>query len=357
MPLSPATTAFLAGIALATAAAASPALPALTNVFVDGQEGYLCFRIPAIVLLPNGSLAAFGEGRKFNCDDHGWVDLVMKVAADGAGGKAWYPLTKVYGESTKAQNVTTGNPAPVVVPAGGNNGAGFLLLPFSRNNLEIGFMRSDDFGTTWTGPSYPSSTFPKFVWVATGPPGSLALPSGRILVPIDLIVGKNPYSSASVFSDDGGVSWTMSANNVPGGNECQAALMPWLNDTTLFLSMRSAVGGNRFGAISVDGGNTWSRPWNTIVETQCEASTISLPKHPNGPLLVMSSAFNSGSRVNMTIHVSADNGHSWTPRVQVYPGGSAYSALIALPSISSSTVGLLFERDNYQSMAYCQVDL
>ena len=37
-------------------------LPALTDVFVSGTEGYNTFRIPSIILAPNGTLLAFAEG-------------------------------------------------------------------------------------------------------------------------------------------------------------------------------------------------------------------------------------------------------------------------------------------------------
>jgi sialidase-1 len=58
---------------------------------VGGTEGYDCYRIPAIVRLPDGTLLIFAEGRKFNCDDHDWNDIVMKRSRDG--GQTWSNLT------------------------------------------------------------------------------------------------------------------------------------------------------------------------------------------------------------------------------------------------------------------------
>jgi hypothetical protein len=44
---------------------------AQTTVFANGEDGYLCYRIPAIVKAPNGDLLAFCEARKQSCADHG----------------------------------------------------------------------------------------------------------------------------------------------------------------------------------------------------------------------------------------------------------------------------------------------
>jgi Neuraminidase (sialidase) len=122
------------------------------------------------------------------------------------------------------------------------------------------------------------------------------------------------------------------------------------------MSMRSALTGKRLASVSSDGGSTWSAPWSTVAETKCEASTISLPGHPSGPTLAMSSAYASG-RTNMTIHTSIDNGHTWIAAVQVYPGSSAYSALLPLQGGSGGSVGLLFERDGYSKITYTPLSL
>lgn len=75
----------LIAVALASGASGSP-----TNVFVGGQEGYDCFRIPAVVAVGPQQLLAFAEGRKFSCADHDWNDIVMKRSTDG--GLTWSPL-------------------------------------------------------------------------------------------------------------------------------------------------------------------------------------------------------------------------------------------------------------------------
>ena len=84
-----------------------------TDVFTHGESGYSCFRIPALVALPSGTLALFAEGRKLNCRDHGWIDIVYKMSSDG--GVTWGPMQIAYSESNATFHMTIGNPSPVAV--------------------------------------------------------------------------------------------------------------------------------------------------------------------------------------------------------------------------------------------------
>ena len=55
----------------------------LNHIFKSGEDGYQCFRIPAIISSNKKSILAFAEGRKNNCGDAGNIDLVMKKSDDG----------------------------------------------------------------------------------------------------------------------------------------------------------------------------------------------------------------------------------------------------------------------------------
>ena len=59
-------------------------------MFKSGEEGYRCFRIPAIVATTSGTLLAIAEGRKTGCGGAGDIDLVLKRSHDG--GETWSEL-------------------------------------------------------------------------------------------------------------------------------------------------------------------------------------------------------------------------------------------------------------------------
>ena len=82
------------------------------DVFKAGEDGYDCFRIPALVFTGRGTVLAFAEGRgkrTRSCSDHGDVHIVVKRSSDN--GTSWSNLSVVYEEYPKH---TIGNPAPVV---------------------------------------------------------------------------------------------------------------------------------------------------------------------------------------------------------------------------------------------------
>jgi sialidase-1 len=344
-----------AGLALSLASAAAQP-PPLTTVFAAAHEGYSCFRIPALLSLGGGELLAFAEGRKLSCADHGWNDLVSKRSLDG--GASWGALQVVRSESAGDKLVTVGNPAPLLLASGA------LLLPFCRNNLEVGVLRSDDRGHSWRL-SANVSVPPGWTWVATGPPGSIEVlrGGGRLVVPINFVNASVADASTAFLSDDGGESWRLADGIVRGGNENQVAELAWRSNATtpsvLHMTMRSAVAGSRLAAESADAGETWGEPWPTISETKCEGSVFALPRSRR---LVMSSAFAAQQRANMTLHVSADDGHSWAPAAQVFDGPSAYSSLADLSPQSGAedVVGLLFEQgptSTYQTISFARVAL
>lgn len=79
-----------------------------TDIYQKGQDGYTCFRIPAIVQSKAGTLLAFAEARKNSCSDTGNIDLVVKRSEDG--GKTWSRIITVWDDG---DNVC-GNPSPIV---------------------------------------------------------------------------------------------------------------------------------------------------------------------------------------------------------------------------------------------------
>ncbi len=64
------------------------------TLFEQGEHGYSCFRIPAVVVTNSGSILAFAEARKKSCSDTGNIDLVMRKSDDN--GATWSDLKIIW---------------------------------------------------------------------------------------------------------------------------------------------------------------------------------------------------------------------------------------------------------------------
>ena len=173
-------------------------LPA-TQPFTGGVGGYKTYRIPSLLHLTNGDLLLFCEARgpeqhgllpEASTTDGGPTDVVTRRSTDG--GQSWGEISVVHTETTPAKVITIGNPAPVAL----TSHPGTIVLTFCRNNLAMGVMNSTDNGATWGVPTYvidtQSPSFRKLLaapadkkisHIATGPPTSIQLQTGRIIVP------------------------------------------------------------------------------------------------------------------------------------------------------------------------------
>jgi len=320
------------------------------DVFVNNTEGYTCYRIPAVIVAPNGDVLAFCEGRKNNCGDHGDVDIVMKRSTDG--GATWQPLQLVYEEGGTA-NITIGNPCPVV-----DHSNGRIWLPFCRDNARVFVGYSDDNGHTWSERREITSSVkpPEWGWYATGPGVGIQLENepyrGRLVIPCDHDYGQK--GSHMIYSDDHGQTWTYSQRILPGCNECQVVE---LIDGRLMNNARtySIDPDHRGISISTDGGATWSEVWfdEELPEPTCQASFLRFTRadKQDKNRLIFSNPAHTSSRVNMTVKMSYDEGETWPVAKQIYAGSSAYSCLTVLPNWH---IGCLYEKDNYSKIVFAR---
>src|SRR5438034_106270 len=84
----------------------APLPPSFVPVFVGGEEGYACFRIPAMVTTAKGALLAAADGRISGCGDiPNPLDLVLKRSLDN--GRTWTRLQVIadYGKNTNDTDV------------------------------------------------------------------------------------------------------------------------------------------------------------------------------------------------------------------------------------------------------------
>jgi sialidase-1 len=351
---------------------ASAPTPPLVNVFINEQEGYPAYRIPALITTQRGTLLAFAEGRA-SLRDHAQNDIVLKRSLDG--GETWGPLQLIHEDGTNS----LGNPTAVVVRETGR-----VLLMYQRyaagfdeHKAEPGLdgpricrtlvQHSDDDGATWAKPVEVTGQVKRPTEVtstATGPGIGIQLTrgkhSGRILMPFN----QGPYGKWKVYaamSDDGGQSWRYGETAPEGAagfaNEVQFVE---LNDGSVLLNARNQGGGEKLRkiAISRDGGATWSTTRHdvTLIEPVCQASILRHPGSgdPEKDVLLFSNPATQSGRTNGMIRLSRDEGKTWPVSRVLYPGGFAYSCLGSLPD---GAVGCLFERDGYKTISFARFTL
>ncbi|MCU0374289.1 MAG: glycoside hydrolase [Chitinophagaceae bacterium] len=338
-------------------------------VFKNGESGYNCFRIPAIVKTTKGNLLAFAEGRKKGCGDTGYIDLVLKRSADG--GKTWGNLQVVWTDSGN----TCGNPAPVVDKQSGDiillstwnlgeDEEWEIIAGKSKSSRRIFVIRSANEGLNWTAPVEITSNVKNdnWTWYATGPVNGIQLNDARfknrLIIPCDHIeAGSKKYFSHVIYSDDGGYNWKLGGTTPTDlVNECTVAELP---NGRLLLNMRNY--GNqrvRQTALSLDGGLSWSalQPDSALIEPVCQASLLGF-YYKKQFILAFSNPADAKIRKQLTLKLSYNAGKTWLFEQILHSGPAAYSNLCR---VNKNTLGCLYEGGNtnpYEGIMWQTVDL
>ena len=355
-------------------------------VFQNGQDGFLCYRIPAIVKAPNGDLLAFCEARKLNCSDHGDVRIVLKRSHDN--GATWSALETV----AENANDQAGNPAPVFDLTDKKYKQGRLFLFYNTGTAseqevregkairEVWYKTSTDNGKTWSErvnitpsvsrPNKPSMN-PLYNFnedwrsYANTPGHALQLTSGRykgrLFIPANHSAGApkpnaHDYIAHAFYSDNHGKTWKVAPSvNYPSSNESTAAE---LSNGGILMNIRNQSGDSkhRLLAFSKNAGAKWDSFYieKQLPDPVCEGSMINFKTKAGQKLLLFSNLNHSSKRENLTLYVSADDGKTWRSLKVICAGSSAYSDLVIQ---QDNRVGVLFEKDNYTKIVYNSLDL
>lgn len=345
---------------------AAPAAPELSQVEVyrSGADGYHTFRIPAIETAADGSLIAFAEARKNSADDPGLghqdIDLVYKRSTDR--GATWSPMVVLEdaGVEWSAANPTllldrTNDRLWVFYIRGRPQRSAWSSRPGTDDMRNLARWSADS-GRTWSEPidlteSARDMKSPNWRVSWPGPGGAIQSTKGRLIV----AMGKFPYESFTLFSDDHGQSWQR-GQTVMGPdvrNECQVVE---LSDGRILLDMRQDIVPYRWLAESTNGGDTWSWPRAGVAVTPvaCAIERYT-PTGAKRSRLLWTGPKGPG-RKELVLRTSDDDATTFAPERVLSADLAAYSDITVL---KDNSVGVLWERGtdkNYQFITFTRVN-
>lgn len=366
--------------------------PRYSTIFNGGTEGYVEYRIPSAVVLPNGRIIAFIEGRSIH-RDQAENDIVAKYSDDQ--GISWSKPIIVAADGEASLN----NPCVVYVEE--NNR---ILLMYQRfppkstegsapvgvdgeNIMRAFIVSSDDNGLSWSTPKDITLQVKhrEANSVCSGPGVGIRVNSGpdkgRIIMPFNGN-GSTRWINYIVYSDDLGENWKMAPGESGyGTNESQIVQV---GDTEFMFNARS----HRYPADttyrSPDGWNPWNfnkvtrnrahipvtmsgdqTQWHTtrVMENQpdptCQGSIIRIGKLGDGKpsCLLLSNPASQHThifpdrayaqtppmRINGTVKASYDEGESWKYAKRIYGDRFTEYQYSVLVDLGNGKIGCIFE--------------
>lgn len=363
--------------------------------YVTQQDRYHTFRIPGMIVSPDGSILLFAEGRRGEGsdprrDENAPIDLVMRRSTDN--GRTWEPLVVIdsgyrpdgglvdFADPTPVLDATTGTVflfygqwpdiAPITVDYGQSTD------PDDGNHV-VWVRSSSDNGMTWSDreqivyPDEPHETSDGLYWrqAEPGPGNGIQLrwqddsgaPNGRLIIPAKRSGSKTPNGEVTVepfvyYSDDHGKTWRV--GNVTPGPDANEDEVVELTDGSVLLDARQNSGDFRRRHLSTDGGVTWEadRPDDipiTAVDGSLARYSAARSMHDRDRLLFSGPRGEGGlNRNNITVWTSYDEGKTFTNPVQFNTGFAAYSVLQRL---SDGKIGMVVETAQDEGVRYGEI--
>lgn len=308
------------------------------------------WRIPAMVVLhhqkgenasKNGRVVTMADNRfDHNGDLPSHIDVYERHSDDN--GATWSTHKMVVG--TDADHALVG----------GNHGFGDVSLVECASGKIVAIMvggpgyfgstpsnpivptiiTSTDGGDTWSTPRTLTEELYKTTYNEGAVQGSFAGSgrglmlqrqkdeqlNGRIMFAMSHRFANNNVQEYIIYSDDEGNTWKFSTQSAySGGDESK---LVELADGTVMISVRQ--NGQRGYNTSTDGGVTWGTQakWADIDGNACNGDILYVNKH-----VMLHSYPNNGSRKNLTIKASFDDGKSWSNPYVVCAPGASYSTM------------------------------
>lgn len=275
----------------------------------------------------NGDLPSHIDVYERHSDDNGatWSTHKMVVGTDAdhalvGGGHGFGDVSLVECASGKIVAIMVGGPGY------------FGSTP--SNPIVPTIITSTDGGDTWSTPRTLTNELYNTTYTEGAVQGSFAGSgrglmlqrqkneqlNGRIMFAMSHRFANNNVQEYIIYSDDEGNTWKFSTQSAySGGDESK---LVELADGTVMISVRQ--GGQRGYNKSTDGGVTWGTQakWADISGCACNADILYVNKH-----VMLHSYPNNGSRKNLTIKASFDDGKSWSNPYVVCAPGASYSTM------------------------------
>lgn len=334
--------------------------------YSGGQEGYACYRAPAIVTSQKGTVLAFSEGRVNDYTDEGDIDVVLKRSTDG--GRSWGPLQVLENDGENRCK----NACPVVLPTGRVlvvwlwNKA--IPSKSARTTREVYVTCSDDDGVTWSkSRNITSSVYREdWEWYGAGPCHGIVKTKephkGRVLIPCRHNSKTTHTISHVIYSDDNGETWHI-GGSAPREQTNESTIAELSNGDLMLNSRNGSKGKNdcRVVSISTDGGDSFSRCYldEALIEpgNGCFGSilTHSMNEKTGKANIIFSNPNDGEERVNGTLKLSEDDGTTWVKILRYSKPAPSFSGYSDIAVINGTDIAVLYEKgDVYRKETWAQ---
>ena len=334
------------------------------SVLMPMDKGSLHYRIPAITATKDGKrLVVLTDDRKQSQADlpnHCYV--VAQYSEDY--GKTWSDPQTVAGTAETGGNYGHGDASIVtnrdngeivgIMTSAGTYGHGFFAGT-AAEPPRWKTITSRDGGLTWEAPvDHTDDLFgakcdnPKTQTWKSGFSGSGAALQKRDGTLVSSFVNREADNSQNFYffmSKDGGQNWYVSGTS--GTKSADEPKTLERNNGDLAISVRAS--GYNYHNVTSDDGETWHYPSQTRFTTgisgnACDGEYMvwcsTLEGNPWN--IALQTLPNSGSRENVSIALSTDEGETFGSPKTICPRGSCYSATVVLPD---GTLGVYYEEN------------
>ncbi len=334
------------------------------SVLMPMDKGSLHYRIPAITATKDGKrLVVLTDDRKQSQSDLPNHCYVVAQYSDDMG-KTWSDPVTVAGTAETGGNYGHGDASIVtnrdngdiigIVTSAGTYGHGFFQGT-AAEPPRWKTITSHDGGVTWDAPvDHTDALFgancdnPDTKTWKSGFSGSGAALQKRDGTLVSNFVNRQADNSQHFYffmSKDGGKNWYVSGTSGTASADEPKSLER--NNGDLAISVRAS--GYNYHNVTSNDGATWQYPSQTRFNTgisgnACDGEYMvwcsTLEGNPWN--IALQTLPNSGSRENVSIALSTDEGETFGAPKTICPRGSCYSATVVLPD---GTLGVYYEEN------------